>query len=53
MIMTSYVINNHARSELMLNEYDKKLAKCESYSRTKGSVPVVFVVIAATIIHHP
>ena len=28
------------------------LAKCESYSRTNGSVPVlVFVVIAAIIIH--
>ena len=35
-------------------DINKKLAKCESYSHTKGSVPVlVFVVIAATIIHHP
>ena len=34
---------------------NKKLVKCESYSPTKGSVPVfsIFSVIAATIIHHP
>ena len=33
----------------------KNLAKCESYSRTKGFpyLFLVFVVIAATIIQHP